>query len=56
MKSGTRRAMSTKELSDIYQVHPNTFRKWISKHKEAIGERCGLWTPKQVDTIRSILG
>lgn len=49
--------MNTKQLAALYNVHPRTLNRWLSLHKEKIGERVGtLWTPKQVSIIREILG
>ena len=56
MSIETTQAMSTKQLSNIYQIDPRTLKNWLKPFKNKIGERTGrLWTPKQVGIIKSVL-
>ena len=51
------RPYSTKELSNLYNVEPKTFRKWISKFQNDIGEKIGCcYNVRQVEVIFAALG
>lgn len=48
---------TAKQLSDMYEVSLNTFKKWVRKHKEAIGIKEGhFYNVLQVEVIISKLG
>lgn len=50
-------AYNTKQLAQLYNISPDTFRNWIKPFKETIGKRSGhLYTPKQVKIIFDSLG
>lgn len=51
------KAYNTKQLSQLYNISPDTFRNWIKPFKDKIGKRSGqLYTPKQVTIIFDSLG
>ncbi|MCF6241287.1 MAG: DUF4248 domain-containing protein [Bacteroidales bacterium] len=57
MTKPTYKAMNTKELAALYNVHPRTLNRWLKNYRDEIGERHRvLWTPKQVRTIRELIG
>lgn len=48
---------NSKELADRLKISTKTLRKWVAKHKKAIGPRIGnFYTPKQVKTIIEKVG
>ena len=48
---------TAKQLADMYEVSLNTFKKWVQKHKEAIGKKEGhFYLIPQVEVIISKLG
>jgi hypothetical protein len=46
-----------KDLAELYHVTQPTFRNWLKKHQDAIGERMGhTYTIRQVEIIFDRLG
>jgi len=51
------RAQSKTELAFAYNISLKTFRNWIKPFEQEIGKYRGkAYTPKQVETIRRLLG
>jgi hypothetical protein len=51
------KAMNKTTLARLYNVHIDTFTKWIEPFADKIGTVTGrIFTPKQVETIFECLG
>jgi len=51
------KAQSKTELAHAYNISLKTFRNWIKPFEQEIGTYRGkAYTPKQVETIRRLLG